>query len=470
MNDSRMREIIRSAMDTCLSGVQPDALVTQRAVNRANAASKGTRARRLIPAASLALALAAAVIVAASLFPAWLDARSATQAADAASPSPALFAAAQQSPVAPDQYGWEEYLAENGHPPILDAFREILDNTQEQAFNMEIPNDPQRRSLVFTLREQYADPYIAIAAIHVSLPEGASGILCHGDASEDYPIDPAAADSLGVSRELSWREAAEQLNCPLYRVWADLDATQEIPRLNLSISSRSAVRYHEDGSITLFTIAYLYGMPDKETESVPLSLYLTVNPINMGIPAYDDAVHYVWAERIAFSIEPVSATRSYAYTGDPSMPMSARIVQWDAAAEDYSFEDRDLTLRLTGVRADQTPAGIYVTAGFRAEETIYGGHRILDSSRIRVTPAAWNEEYDPLPAGLEISLPADGSKFPSVTFTRMINTADFPESMIFELQEPGPDDSTTILSIPLQLSAGAGASQAPNRPVIPRGN
>lgn len=469
MNDSRMREIIRSAMDTCLSGVQPDALVTQHAVNRANAASKGTRARRWIPVASLALA--AAVIVAASLFPAWLDARSATQAADAASPSPALFAAAQQSPVAPDQYGWEEYLAENGHPPILDAFREILDNTQEQAFNMEIPNDPQRRSLVFTLREQYADPYIAIAAIHVSLPEGESGILC-ARTSEDDPIDPAAADSLGVSRELSWLGAAEQLNCPLYSsVWADLDATQEIPRLNFSVSSNYAVRYHEDGSITIFSIAYLYGMPDKETTSASLALYLGARPMNMGIPAYDDAVRYVSAsEAIAFSIEPVSATRGYAYTGDPSMPMSARFAQWDAAAEDYSFEDRDLTLRLTGVRADQTPAGIYVTAGFRAEETIYGGHRILDSSRIRVTPAAWNEEYDPLPAGLDISIPADGSKFPSVTFTRMINMADFPESMIFELQEPGPDDSTTILSIPLQLSAGAGASQAPNRPDIPRGN
>ena len=456
MKDDKMRQEIQSAMDTCLSGVQPDALLVQRVLKGEKKTGKKKPVQITAFAAAFVLVAAAVVLIVGKVLPVWPDARNAAQATDGA-------ASAQETTADPEHYGWKEFLAEEGRPPLLPAVQAILDGTEKRFYTISAPkgSDPdssqeQPFTVHFTVQERYADPYIAITSVHVTLTDDKNGILSLEPIGNQ--IDSVVAKRLGVSGELSWREASEQSQRPLYKITFRMDATKNLFPDRTYAGSHTQSRYHEDGSITVFSIAYLYGIPETDAYSVPL--YLEVKPYNAGIPIYDGTSGYTstWVS-LPFRLEPITESRHYEYAGDYTASAHAAMIgSISAKAPENQL---DLALNLTDVHADMTPAGLYVVAGFMAEEELdLEGTDVM----LLLAPqaAAFDLGGDPLPAGLSNRMATDASEYPAVAFTRMISTDTFPESMVFELQNHSADGEETILSVPLTLSDDDAVSQAEN--------
>ena len=456
MKDDKMRQEIQSAMDTCLSGVQPDALLVQRVLKGEKKTGKKKPVQITAFAAAFVLVAAAVVLIMGKVLPVWPDARNTAQATDGA-------AAAQETTADPEHYGWKEYLAEEGRPPLLPAVQAILDGTEKRFYTISAPkgsdpDSPQEQPFTvhFTVQERYADPYIAITSVHVTLTDDKNGILSLEPIGNQ--IDSVVAKRLGVSGELSWREASEQSQRPLYKITFRMDATKNLFPDRTYAGSHTQSRYHEDGSITVFSIAYLYGIPETDAYSVPL--YLEVKPYNAGIPIYDGTSGYTstWVS-LPFRLEPITESRHYEYAGDYTASAHAAMIgSINAKAPENQL---DLALNLTDVHADMTPAGLYVVAGFMAEEELdLEGTDVM----LLLAPqaAAYDLGGDPLPAGLSNRMATDASDYPAVAFTRMISTDTFPESMVFELQNHSADGEETILSVPLTLSDDDAVSQAEN--------
>ena len=455
MKDDKMRQEIQSAMDTCLSGVQPDSLLVQHILKNDKTTAKRKPSRTLVLAATFILVATAMVLIVGNVLLVGPDSRNAAQTQSTT---------AQEPTVDSDHYGWKEYLADEGRPPLLPTVQEILDSTQEQVYTISAPagsnpDDPQKRpfTVYFTLQEQYADPYIAIISVHVTLPEEDNGILCIEQ--EDQKIDPVVAKRLGVSEELNWIDAAEQTNCTLYSVCVDLETTEELSPDRSYLSSKFGCydrKYHEDGSLTVFRTLNLYGVADP----LVFDLYFSVQPMNSGIPIYDytEGVSYTWVE-IPLCREPISTSLRYEYSGDQTISAQASIEHWITTTQPDRYQDVELTLHLTDVHADMTPVGLYVTAEFLADEDIRS-YRYFEIKNIE--PMILNTQGESLPMGLHDVIPANGIKYPTVVFTYLVNTDTFPESIIFELYNHSTDGDTTILSVPLTLSGDETVSQAEN--------
>ena len=453
MNDDQMRREIREAMDSCLSGVRPDPFLKQHVLEGKNTAGRGRRPRTLAAAAALLTVAAALVLLVGSMPPVWPDARKTAPVTEGAA-------------AAPDHYGWKEYLAEEARPPLLPAVREILDGTQERIYTLSPPAGTTQEcpfAVRFAVQEQYADPYTAIISVHVTLREGDEGFLCPEQA--DRPIDPAAAEHLGVSEELSWQEASEQLNLPMYRIWVGMDAAEALFRDRGALPACAAdYRCHEDGSLTFLVTGYLYGLPDSDRYSVPL--HLAVQPYRSGIPIYDSVSGYLFTEiALPFRIEAVSGTRGYGFPDNQTVRLKAGMLRGDNGTEQARNAEADLTCHLVRVQADLTPAGLYVRAEFAAEEG--NGAVPLPGP----TAAAYSTEGLPLPAGLNDQMPIHDAASSTVTFACMINTDTFPESMVFELHSQGTDGDETILSVPLTLSGTPAARRFDTgKAPLPSGN
>ncbi len=394
MSENKMRQEIHQAMDTCLSGVQPDSFLVQRVLKNEKTTEKRKPSRSLAIAAGLALVAAAVVLIAGNVLPIWPDTRNAAQVAD----SPANTA------------------------------QENTAGIVGQSFEL--------GSVTFTVLEQYADPYAAMVTVRVSLPEGEKGLL-NADALQT--IDPETADRLGVYRGMTWVTAAKQLNLPLYRIRVMLFDTAQ----DLSLYGSNRVEEQEDGSVTVYTAAFLDGDAGDLPETV--ALWLTAWQVDTDDPSN---LMNRQSQRIEVPLrfETVSASASYAIPDGQAGSTRVMYNDWDDAHQQTVTHEARMTFTPTAAQANLTPAGLYVKVEYRvAEEITLSPDAYTTGLKAEIIGA----DGEVLPAGLIRALPMDISAWPMVSFTCMVDADSIPETMTFRLQNLVKGQFETVLETEL---------------------
>ncbi len=419
MNENHMRREIRTAMDVCLSGVQPDAFLMQHVLKNGNKAVNKRPSRTLAVAAGLALAAAAVAIIVGNMLPIWPDTRNAAQVADTSSASRAPVTTEQQAPLDPERY--ETVSQPESRADIVGRCFEL-------------------GGVTFTVLEQYADPYAAKIVLNVSLPDGEAGILC--PVNRTGTIFPDVADRLGVSHGITWAQAAKQLDLPLYLVRVMLfDPVNDSAKPGLSRSEENG-----DGSETFYAAAFLNRGDGSLPQSIRLRLMAAeADTDDLTIQTNPQSRDIV----VPLRFEQISETRRYTIPDGQAGSSRFRYNDWDGESLQPVTHEVRMTFTPIAAQADLTPAGVYVKVECRvAEEDIERGLNfgLGAAAQVQILGA----DGEALPSDRIFAFPMDDTAWPTVTFTGMIEADSIPDVMTFQLLNYANGRREAVLEIELK--------------------
>ncbi|MBR4458133.1 MAG: hypothetical protein IKS31_04145 [Clostridia bacterium] len=296
-------------------------------------------------------------------------------------------------------FGWVDFYKGWYNVDVPDAARLIMTNTDQDTVTL--------GPVTFTVREKYCDPWTALTSTVVTLNDGTKALLTGND-----PFDPirangengiAAAQRLGVDPALTWAEAARQLDLPLYSVRAVLEVPEELNEDGWM----EDMMFNEDGSVTCFCMPLLNGTASGD--HVDGQLFLRVQEVNVDDPENQpEALSTRCPIRIALQL--------------PSETQTYEVHQEYPAAG----------LTLTSVRAELTPAGVYLFANLTAHE---GLTRDDYAESGQWVPVLYSADGKPYGGGLNLTVYEDMDDWPQLMLMRLHSMDSIPDTMIFALED-----------------------------------
>ena len=170
-------------------------------------------------------------------------------------------------------FGWNDFFSKDYGADIPKTAQDIMAATE--------PVTWQEGDVVFTLRESYSDPKLAMISVEARLADGVEGILTADDftmpigAYGENSHSQDVAKRLGVDPQMTWMDAAKELKLPLYSVVAILD----IPSEFWGSEEYGDPMFNEDGSLTWFSLQPLNGqITDEEMKA---RVYLRTKQVNL---------------------------------------------------------------------------------------------------------------------------------------------------------------------------------------------
>ena len=306
-------------------------------------------------------------------------------------------------------FGWNDFYADNYGSFVPRAAQQIMQDGGETEYTL--------GPATFTVGGLYCDGYIATSSTVVKLSEGTKALLTgedpFGAIGANGENGKKAAEALGVDPELTWAEAAKQLNLPLYSASTCLEIPEELSDGEIM----GDVMFNEDGSLTDFCMALMNGKAYGEKMNCRISLQIC--RINPDDP--EDRADTMEEEKdISIYLEAPIFTRHY------------------IVPEGIVLEGG---FRLDDVIAEHMPAGLYLTASFTAPD---------DATRELAEEILYDVEFvqpngDRYPTGMNLTtgLYTEGI-WPKANLRDMISAEGLPQSIGLKL----PDG--TILELQLE--------------------
>ena len=295
-------------------------------------------------------------------------------------------------------FGWVDFYKDGYNVDVPDAARQVMTNNDQDIVTL--------GPATFTVREKYIDPWTALTSTVVTLNNSSNALL-----TGDDPFDPIGANGengrvvaqrLGVDPMITWAEAAKKLNLTLYSVRAQLEVPEELSDGEVM----EDVMFNEDGSVTCFCMPLLNGT--AKGESIDCQIFLRVLEVNVDEPENQPDSQRI-TQPIRIPLQMPSETHTYEVTQE--------------------FPEAGLTL--TGIRAELTPAGVYLFADLTAHEGMTLDDYADNGQWVPVLYSADGKRYG---GGLNLSVYEETENWPQLTLMRLHSMDSIPDTMIFVLE------------------------------------
>ena len=306
-----------------------------------------------------------------------------------------------------EAYGWKDFYSEYYGSTVPEIAQRIMADNGEAHFTLG-PVD-------FSVGGQYCDGYIATISTVARLADGTNALLTGDDPFDAIGANgkdgQKAAERLKVSPDLSWAQAAKELDLPLYSVRAELDIPEELS----GGEQMGDPMFNDDGSLTYFSLAVMNGKAYGEKVNVQVCLRVAkVNPDN---PEADQDVLMERKDLSLFMEAPVD-TKDYAFP------------------ENTVIQDK---FRLDSVKGILMPAGLYMFCSYTAldgatEEDAYDA--VCESEFVQPD----GKHYPP-----SMDLTGciwDLDNWPAAVIREMTSLDSFPDEIGLRLRE---DDKTVLI-------------------------
>ena len=308
-------------------------------------------------------------------------------------------------------FGWNDFFSKDYGTAIPKTAQEIMTATE--------PVTWQEGDVIFTVRERYSDSRLAMISVEARLAEGVEGILCADDFTEAIGAygenSQAVAKRLGVKPEMSWMEAAKELNQPLYSVCALL----EIPEELWGSEEYGDPMFNEDGSLTYFSLWPLNGQ--VASDQINAKVYLRTKLVNLE-DAEDDTNVTQGYEDLIIHTEKTIATAEY-------------IIPEDTKVLD--------AFRIDSIQAELLPSGLHFTTSLTALD---GATQELASDKLRLNIV--KEDGEGYPIGITLTGGyANLDTWPQIQYTQMITMDRIPEEIHLVFPDANGNDTMLVLQL-----------------------
>ncbi|MDO5435073.1 MAG: hypothetical protein Q4G19_01745 [Clostridia bacterium] len=308
-------------------------------------------------------------------------------------------------------FGWTDFFKNDYGAELPKTAQEIMASCE--------PVSWQEGDVVFTVRERYSDPRLAMISVEARLAEGVEGILAADDFTDAigaYGENSAAvAQRLGVDPSMTWAEAAKQLNLPLYSVRAAL----EIPSELWGGEQYEDPMFNEDGSLTYFSLQPLNGQVSDE--EINAKVYLRTKLVNLE-DAEDDT--NVTKEYVDLPIHT-----------EKSIAMAQYIIPEGTKVLD--------AFRIDSIQAELLPSGLHFTANLTALDSATQ-ELAFDKLFVKIV----KENGEDYPTGITLSGGFSNlDTWPQIPYTQMISVDQMPEMIRLVFPDANGNDTMLVLQL-----------------------
>ena len=312
-------------------------------------------------------------------------------------------------------FGWTDFFKTGYDVTMPQTVQEIMQQSEHVTH--------QLGDVIFTVREQYSDKYVAMISTEAKLADGLDGILTVDDVNDSIGAygdnSVAVAKRLGVDPSMTWKEAAKELNLPLYTI----RAVVETPAEYTESESYEDPMFNEDGSLSYFSTSILNGKADAA--QLDCQVYLRVNKVNL-----DDSedVSSAKSERMNLSIalQPVTTTVEY-------------IVPEETVIQDM--------LTLESLKAELTPSGLTFISTMAAKDGVEVDQAmaLLEAGELISVVQGNGEEF---PGGLTLSGGVTNlEQWPTIKVTQMVTANQIPETIHVVIPDVNGNDTMLVLQL-----------------------
>lgn len=272
--------------------------------------------------------------------------------------------------------GWIEYFSQQYGIAVPRAAQEALETSQPKAC--------QVGPMTFTYQQLLTDRRIVLSSAAVSLTDG--GEALYADDTNVYESISAISDTVAsryslTDHSMTWLEAAQELELPLYGVRALVELP---PESDLGSSMEDAL-WNEDGTIVYFNMPML--APGSAAGDVNATLYMAVTQFD---PATGEVLEkWETREEVTLPVAPLLEEKTY-------LPQ-----------ENATFDG----LTLESVHGERYATGVYLSATFTAPD----GMTKEEAMDVLHTLSICDADGAPLPMGLSLSICPDAEALPVVT-------------------------------------------------------
>ncbi len=310
-------------------------------------------------------------------------------------------------------FGWNDFFKKDYGTDIPKTAQEILTSSE--------PVTWQEGDVLFTVRERYSDPKLAMISVEARLADGVEGILTADDftmpigAYGENSHSQDVAKRLGVDPQMTWMDAAKELKLPLYSVVAILD----IPSEFWGSEEYGDPMFNEDGSLTWFSLQPLNGqITDEEMKA---RVYLRTKQVNLD-DAEDNTNSMEKYMDLTIHTEKVIATAEY-------------IIPEDTKVLD--------AFRIDSIHAELLPSGLHFTTNLTALE---GATQEMAFDKLRVDIVQENGEA--YPTGITLSGGFSNlDTWPQIPYTQMISVVQIPETIHLVFPDASGNDTMLVLQL-----------------------
>ncbi len=308
-------------------------------------------------------------------------------------------------------FGWNDFFKKDYGADIPKTAQEIMASCE--------PVTWQEGDVIFTVRERYGDPKLAMISVEARLADGVKGILAADDFTEAigaYGENSAAvAKRLSVEPSVTWMDAAKELNQPLYSVCVML----EIPSELWGGEEYGDPMFNEDGSLTYFYLQPLNGqITDEEMKA---QVYLRTKLVNLE-DAEDDT----------------NVTEEYV-----NLPIH---MEKTIAMADYIVPEGTKVLdafRIDGIQAELLPSGLHFTTSLTALESATQ-ELAYDMMSVNIV----KENGEDYPTGITLSSGFSNlDTWPQILYTQMISVDQIPETIHLVFPDANGNDTMLVLQL-----------------------
>ncbi len=201
---------------------------------------------------------------------------------------------------AANMLGWTDFLKDYSDVAVPDAAVQNMQVSDAEGW--------QVGPCTFTVREQLADNHIVVSAIAIQMTDNSKALfmpVCDViDRIGCTASSKAMAETLGISPDTTWGEAAKQLNVPLY-------AARALVEVDASVDGGEAMEdplWENAESIVYFNMPMLN--PDAVGSSIPVHYYLRVDEVNPD----SGEILQSWVDRdhtAEIAVQPMIAEKTY---------------------------------------------------------------------------------------------------------------------------------------------------------------
>ena len=308
-------------------------------------------------------------------------------------------------------FGWNDFFSKD--------YGTELPKTAQQIMASSEPVSWQEGDVVFTVRERYSDPRLAMISTEVRLADGVKGILCANDPFEAIGAcgddGAAVAKRLGVESSLTWAEAAKKLNLPLYSARAIL----EIPSELWYGDAYEDPMFNDDGSLTYFSLQPLNGQISGD--EIKAKVFLRSKLVNLE-DAEDNT--NVTKESVELPIRAEKAIAAAEYI----IPEGTKVAD---------------AFRVDSIQAVLLPSGLHFTTNLTALE---GATQDLAFDKLRVNIVKENgEDY---PTGITLNEGfANLDTWPQIPYTQMVSADQIPETIHLVFPDANGNETMLVLQL-----------------------
>ena len=310
-------------------------------------------------------------------------------------------------------FGWNDFFKKDYGTDIPKTAQEILTSSE--------PVTWQEGDVLFTVRERYSDPKLAMISVEARLADGVEGILTADDftmpigAYGENSHSQDVAKRLGVDPQMTWMDAAKELKLPLYSVVAILD----IPSEFWGSEEYGDPMFNEDGSLTYFSLQPLNGqITDEEMKA---QVYLRTKLVNPE-DADDDTNSKEDYVDLTIHMEKAIATAEYI------IPADTKVLD---------------AFRIDSIRVELLPSGLHFTTSLTALEGATQ-EQAQDDLRLNIV----KENGEDYPTGITLTGGfANLDTWPQITYAQMVTSDQIPDTIHLVFPDASGNDTTLVLRL-----------------------